>query len=84
MTKTITYPKMTIGKENHLRVRVLLLGTIIALSLWYVYNGVARALKKLRTSKETTLSSNDSIQLRPFSKWELLRESKFFPLRAVP
>ena len=64
-------------------------------------NGVARMLKKLRTSKgETTVSSNDSLQLSPFSKWSLLlkericsqreqilsftRGSKFFLLRAVP
>ena len=34
------------------------------------HNVVARMLKKLRTLKQTTGSSNDILQLRPFSKWE--------------
>ena len=49
--------------------------------------------------RETSVSSNDSLQVRPFSKWELLlrkefaprggekfapRGNEFFPLRAVP
>ena len=41
--------------------------------------------------RETTVSNNDSQQLRPFSKWELLlkericsQRSEFFPLRVVP
>ena len=34
--------------------------------------GVARTLIMLHTTKETTGSSSDSLQLRPFSKWELL------------
>ena len=32
--------------------------------------------KKLRTSKGDYLSSNDYLQLRPFSKWELLLKEK--------
>ena len=35
-------------------------------------NGVARTLKKYAHQRETTVSSNGSLQLRPFSKWELL------------
>ena len=62
--------------------------------------GVASTPKKLAHQRETTGSSSDSLQLRPFSKWELLLKdricslweqieyapsgSKFFPLRAVP
>ena len=38
----------------------------------FIRNGVARTLQKLRTSKETTGSISNSLQLRPFSKWELL------------
>ena len=29
-------------------------------------------------------SSSDSLQLRPFSKWEFLLKKEFAPLRAVP
>ena len=47
--------------------------------------------------RETTVLSNDSLQLHPFSKWELLLKERicyqggggggggeFFPFRAVP
>ena len=41
--------------------------------------------------RETTGTSNDSLQLRPFLKWEILlkkrtcpRGSELFPLRVVP
>ena len=37
-------------------------------------NIVARTMKKTCKAKETTESSSGSIQLRPFSKWELLTE----------
>ena len=52
--------------------------------------GVARTLKKMHTSK-TTGSCSDYLQLRSFSKWELLlrkefapRGSEFFPSWAIP
>ena len=41
-----------------------------------IVNGIARMLKKLRTSKGTTVSSNNSLQVRPFSKWELLSKER--------
>ena len=55
-------------------------------------NGLPRTLKNTYAhQRATTVSSNDSLQLRPFSKRELLKEKKnaprgseFFPLRAVP
>ena len=34
-------------------------------------NGVARTLKSYADQRETTVSSNNSLQLRPLSKWEL-------------
>ena len=38
-------------------------------------NDVARTFKKYAYQRETTVSINDSLQLRPFSKWEpLLKE----------
>ena len=51
-------------------------------------NGVARTLKNYAHQRETSGTSSDSLQLRPFSKWELLlkeqkfapRGSEFFPL----
>ena len=53
-------------------------------------NGVARTLKSYAHQRETTRSSSDSLQLRPFSKWNFSkrkefapRGSEFFPLKAV-
>ena len=46
---------------------------------YYNVNGVARTLKKYAQQRETTASSNDSLQLRPFSKWELLLRKEFAP-----
>ena len=43
--------------------------------------------KKYTHQRETTGSSSDSLQLRPFSKWELEKDvprgSEYFPLRTV-
>ena len=39
-------------------------------------NGLARTLKSYAHQRETTESSNDSLQLRPFSKWELLLKER--------
>ena len=60
----------------------------------YMYaNGVARMLKSCTHQRGTTGSSSASLQLNPFSKWELLlkeiirslsQREQFFPLRAVP
>ena len=54
------------------------------------YLDVAKTLKKLLTSKGDYCISIDSLQSRPFSKWELFlkericsKRSEFFPLRAV-
>ena len=49
-----------------------LVGVVTSLIRLRSSNGVARTLKKLRTSRETTESSSTSLQLRPFSKWDLL------------
>ena len=38
--------------------------------------GVARTLKKYAHQRETTGSSNDSLQLHPFSNWELLLKER--------
>ena len=60
-------------------------------------NGVARTIKSYAHQRETTVSSINSLQLCPFSKWTIFRGknllpeeassflsgSKFFPLRAV-
>ena len=43
-----------------------------------VYNGIARTLKKYAHQRKTTGSSNDSLDLRPFSKWELLLKERIF------
>ena len=40
-------------------------------------NGIAKMLKCYAHQRETTGSSSDSIQLRPFSKWELLLKLHF-------
>ena len=41
-----------------------------------VANGVARMLKKNAHQMETTGSSNDSLQLHPFSNWELFLKER--------
>ena len=42
-------------------------------------------LKSYPHQMVTTVLSSDSLQLPPFSKWEvLLMERIFFPLKAVP
>ena len=45
--------------------------------------GGAKTLKKLRTSNETTESSSDSPQLRPFSKWERLLKERICSQRQL-
>ena len=40
------------------------------------HNGVARTLKKFAHQRETTGSSNDFLQLCPFSKWDLLLKER--------
>ena len=39
------------------------------------YDGIARTLSYAHQT-ETTVSSNDSLQLHPFSKWELLLKER--------
>ena len=39
-------------------------------------NGIARTLKNYAHQRETTRSSSDPLQLRPFSKWELLLKER--------
>ena len=46
-----------------------------------IINGVARTLKKLTHQRETTGSSNDSLQLCFFSNWELLLKERICSLR---
>ena len=41
-----------------------------------IANGGDRTLKKNTHQRETTVSSNDSLQFRPFSKWELLLKER--------
>ena len=61
--------------------------SLVGKMLLYTITGVARTLKNYTHQRETTVSSNDSLQLHPFSKWELLlkericSQSKFLPLR---
>ena len=49
------------------------------------FQGVVRTLKSYAYKRETTVSSNGYLQLRPFFKMgtTLKRKSDFFPLRAV-
>ena len=68
-----------------------------SMALFLLYQWRSQNAEKIRLSGETTRSSSDSLQLRPFSKSELLlkvrirsqeeriapKGSEFFPLRAV-
>ena len=55
-----------------------------------IFNGVARTLKSYAHQRQTTGTSSDSLELRQFSKWELLLKEKkilpegVFPLTVLP
>ena len=65
-------------KKSFMLSDLFLLGVVLRLvkGRQIMSNGVTRMLKKLCTSKGTTGSSNVSLQLRPFSKWELLSKER--------
>ena len=52
--------------------------TLTLKCIWMPSNCVARTLKSYAHLRETTGSNNDSLQLHPFSKWELLLKERIY------
>ena len=77
-------PQKKKKKKKHAELRHVLYNVIIehtvlvgrTMVLCVCSNGLARTLKSYAHQRETAVSSNDSLQLCPFSKWELLLKER--------